>query len=372
MPFRVTGSQVRFLTIEADQNESLNDDLDTSDVIVQVFDFCTRRSTPVATVDVGAPAQNPLDIADDSQVVVSEGGRCDTGIACDPGNDTCADGSACQRDECEFQGSGRCIIHSALTCSNDADCHSCVLASPATCLVNADCPAGTTCQTQAIAVGVSVPDTDQDGVPNEADNCPDAPNAAQTDSDGDGIGDACDVFVPCPPLPLPGGTCAVPTEPAKAQITLKDGAPDTKDALMWKWSKGPATTLAAFGDPSAGDGFVLCIYDGGGLRARATIPGGGLCGTKPCWKASASGFKYASKTLTPDGIKSVGLKQGLIAGKASIKVGGKGAFLDMPALDQLVSPVTVQLTAANGNCWEATYSAPFVGQSSLQFKDKSD
>ncbi len=35
-------------------------------------------------------------------------------------------------------------------------------------------------------------DRDDDGVQNEGDNCPDAPNADQADDDGDGIGNACD------------------------------------------------------------------------------------------------------------------------------------------------------------------------------------
>ena len=302
---------------------------------------------------------------------MSPGGRCDTGTTCDPDNDACADGSACQRDACDFE-TGQCFIHTAQACFSDAECHRCVLASPATCLVNADCPAGTTCQGQPMAVGLSVPDTDQDGVPNEVDNCPDAPNPAQTDGDDDGVGDACDVFVPCPPAPLAPGTCTVPVESQKAQLVMKDATPDTGDTLTWKWSRGAVTPRAAFGDPPAGDGLVLCVYDGGGLRARATIPGGGLCGAKPCWKGSASGFKYTSKLRTPDGIKSVTLKQGLLPGKASIKVSGKGDLLGIPPLDLLASPITVQLVAASGECWEAVYSAPFTVQTAVQFKDKAD
>lgn len=50
------------------------------------------------------------------------------------------------------------------------------------------------------------PDRDGDGIPNEEDNCPDTPNSDQLDTDGDGWGDACDL---CPedPLKIVPGVC---------------------------------------------------------------------------------------------------------------------------------------------------------------------
>jgi hypothetical protein len=52
---------------------------------------------------------------------------------------------------------------------------------------------------------IQLPDRDEDGIPDEVDNCPDVPNPDQADRDRDGIGDACD---PVNDLDR-GGLCAV-------------------------------------------------------------------------------------------------------------------------------------------------------------------
>ena len=148
---------------------------------------------------------------------------------------------------------------------------------------------------------------------------------------------------------------------------MKDNPGEPRDAFIWKWLKGAVTPKGTFGTPDEGNGFVFCTYDAGGLVARATIPGGG-----GLWTESKCGFRYKSALRTPEGVKTALLKEGLVVGKAAIRVIAKGAPVTLPPLADLVSPLTAQLTAANGSCWEAVYSVPFLDQSSTMFKDRAD
>jgi MYXO-CTERM domain-containing protein len=48
------------------------------------------------------------------------------------------------------------------------------------------------CRTDPTNACVTMDDRDGDGIPDDTDNCPDAPNPGQLDSDGDGMGNLCD------------------------------------------------------------------------------------------------------------------------------------------------------------------------------------
>jgi hypothetical protein len=66
------------------------------------------------------------------------------------------------------------------------------------------------------------PDSDGDGVPDDWDNCPGIWNADQADSDGNGIGDACDAPPP-PPPPPPPPACSYAVSPMSTSVGPESG-----------------------------------------------------------------------------------------------------------------------------------------------------
>jgi hypothetical protein len=161
----------------------------------------------------------------------------------------------------------------------------------------------------------------------------------------------------CSAAPLAG--CRASEVPAQTRIWLNDRSGSLHDNIVWKLRRGAASTAADFGDPVNAHGYAVCLYSAGGsLLLHATVPSGGSCGARTCWRTAGSGFHYRNGRATPDGVTKVLLRPGS-DGHASVVVKGRGAHLGLPALP-LVPPVTIQLQEESGPCWASTFEAAGV------------
>ena len=168
------------------------------------------------------------------------------------------------------------------------------------------------------------------------------------------------------------GACVTPSCKAPAVAGAARLAVNTRaGTLRWKWVKGQATALAAFGDPVHTDEYTLCLVDESGATPSTLFPDVILPGTS--WRTRAErGFTYRN-TL---GMGSYGVT------RATLKPGAEGTAKiavstydgpNLPALP-LALPFTVQLYG-HGECWGATYveggvkkntATSFVAKSSPQ------
>jgi Tol biopolymer transport system component len=358
LPYRVTAGKVVFLAFEVEQNEDLDGNGVIGGLVIQSFDACTGVTTNVGTVDPGTgTASDPLAEVDGGQVFTAPGGRCalTPAATCDPLAADCPEGSFC----------------------NDTTAR-CTLLAPATCTEGAPCPEGAECVDQVVTVATSTSDRDEDGVPDDQDDCPDVANPSQQDSDHDGVGDACDVAAGCAVDPRADCRMAGPNQ---SDLAIRHGADERRDLVTWRWRSGAASPHTAFGDPTASDGYALCVYQGSVPQVAfgTEVAPGGLCegslrqrrASQPCWTANRSGFRYENLAATPLGLSRILLKSSG-ASRATIRVRGEGVNLPSVQLP-LTTPILVQLQASNGECWQARFGGAGVRRNdALQVQARND
>lgn len=253
LPYRPLVDTVRFLTLEADQGADLSDDGDTDDLVLQTFTVAAR-GTPAAAARTLRAVSDDAQLGAVATLAAVGAGRCaGSGAACAL-DDACPAGEAClvppgtcvldrgtpcragDADDCapdDFCGSDPAspdvttCRHAAGECGGNADCDrgaQCIgdaqtlqrLAAPlsadrrgagalpalgrcvetatgrerGTCRSDGECADDAVCRADLLTAGLA--DRDGDELPDAIDRCPDVPDREQRDTDGDGVGDACD------------------------------------------------------------------------------------------------------------------------------------------------------------------------------------
>lgn len=175
---------------------------------------------------------------------------------------------------------------------------------------------------------------------------------------------ACDSINGCFPAIDP--TCRKPLS-VSSPLAVKEGAAPSRNRIVWKWNDGEMTSPTDFGDPRTTTSYTVCVYDqdamapaGLRLMLSATAPAGGN------WSPTSTGYRYKDTTLSPDGLRKILLRAG-DDHAAKIVVTGKRDNLDLQSLPAQV-PVTVQIKASTGQCWDAVYST--ADSTPIRFKGK--
>jgi acyl-homoserine lactone acylase PvdQ len=153
----------------------------------------------------------------------------------------------------------------------------------------------------------------------------------------------------------PASACRTPLTPGASQLQMQNRTPDSLDRLAWKWTHGQATARVELGDPSTTTSYDLCVYANGALVSRTTAPAGGMCGSRPCWRQTSTGWTFSQRAPGTRVLQKLVLRSGP-DGRAKMLAKGRGAGLSLPALPLIGLPFRAQLVSSAGTCWEASYS----------------
>ena len=212
--------------------------------------------------------------------------------------------------------------------------------------------AGQLCPVNAFAPATTVCDADNDVCTLDAcngsggclfgslRNCEDGNTCTQ---------DSCDPQDGCVSTGTPSNSCL---GSVSALLKIKDSSSDRGDGVKFLWKGGPAL-IPDMGDPTQNTRYELCIYDNRGVRmAMGVDPGPGWSTSGP--PSAPNGYKYKDSAALQDGVKILKTRANNLD-KARLQLVGKGDALPDNAQLPFQYPITAQLYASDGACWDATF-----------------
>jgi len=181
-------------------------------------------------------------------------------------------------------------------------------------------------------------DSDGDGYPDAADDCPTVSDPAQRDADGNGVGDACEDI-----------GCAAAITDGKLALT-KLQTPPGDDGLSWNGTLAPVP--GAPPDPLASGVRVVVADASSTTLMDVTVPGGAYDKTlKTGWKVKKTTWTWQGHL---GGLTKVKLVE-KTPGTLKITVAGKSASFPAAPSTPLVGRLIVD--GASGRCGETAFDA---------------
>jgi len=163
----------------------------------------------------------------------------------------------------------------------------------------------------------------------------------------------------------------------KGRLKVVNEADDGVDALKFVWTGGEETAPIEFGNPFTTTSQSMCVWGGAEESTmeklfEATLPPGGQCAGKPCWKSMNAGYRFKDKSMSHRGVGKLSIKGGPQS-KARLSLQGKGPDLDLPAMPLVPPDGVARVQIRNEDaCWEANFSTSIKKNDGSKFSASSD